>query len=214
MPYTIIQRLIHACRELAAAVESKPGDRKDKQISRWLGRIEKENAEELSMAREFNISFLLKLHGFMRTRLQVLKNNFGNKDVCLAAIKEIISRLESVTNQAEVRDQVIREVIHPVMKAWGWKKKGRSFIKEESGYTKKLRLFSSQWNDYYRIEFRFEMDVQGKGVDVYGETIDYETPLGSRARAYELTEDADIGKIKAQIQADLKQAKRFFNRYR
>jgi hypothetical protein len=209
MSYTVIQRMIHSCQELAASFQQK----NKSQISKWIKEIEEENQEELSFAQEWKIPFLLKLHGFVKQHLEIIKTR--KQDMVFVSIEEILEKLKSVTNQSDVRDQIIKEIIHPIMKQLGWKKKGRSFIKKENGYSKKLLVYSSRSNDYYDVKFAFEMEVDGKGTNISGERISYDTSFGKRDRWYELTQDVDIENIKAQIQADLKgPIKKFFAKYK
>ena len=160
MSYKTILWFIHAFRELAAALEQKNA----RLTAKWITEIEEENNQELNFGREHTIHFLVNLHESQKKSLQFIKTNQKKQKECLAAIKEILNRLEKVTDQTKIRDQLIEEIISPIIKKWGWKKKGRSFVTKEGIYFKKLRIYSSQWNEYYHVEFAFEMDVSGKRI--------------------------------------------------
>ncbi len=98
-------------------------------------------------------------------------------------------------DQRGVRDQLIKEVIAPIMKSWGYKKKRRAFLKKEDGIVKKLNVYSSAWNNSREVNFIFEISAKGSGIDIYGERAD-ET-------WFTLTKDTDLEELKKIIKIHL-----------
>jgi hypothetical protein len=204
MSFKEIESLIHAFEELAAAIVLGDASK----IKEWITKIEEDNNENLEMGKEYKNAYLTALHGSIRDALENIKRNPSDRRSCSATIASVLDRLRDIEDQAAVRDAIIKEVIHPIMKGWGWRKNGRSFITKEGEYTKKLLVYSSRTNDYYEVDFRFEMEVEGNGVSLIGKTI------RRRDEWYHLTPGADLENIKAQIVADLNgPVKDFFVQY-
>ena len=63
----------------------------------------------------------------------------------LKGIFELIKHSKT-GDQRVVRDQLITEVISPILRNWGYKKKGRAFLKKEERIVKRLNVYSSAWN--------------------------------------------------------------------
>ena len=202
MSYKVVQNLGRLFLILAAAIKLN----KKEAILETMRNIEEINAQGLNLGREFQIRYLLRVHSVIKRKLKQIKKSPKNES--LAIIKEILDLLSSITNQSEVRDEIIKRTIHPIMKSWGWLKKGRSFFKKEGNLTKRLVVYSSRNNDYYSVSFTFEMEVMGGGHNVYGKRIP------GKAKWYTLTEDSNLEEIKARIEADLNgPVKEFFDQF-
>ena len=112
MSIKVIERMIDYCNELLAAFKLK----NKKQVSRWLSELEAENKEELAQAKEFGIAYLLSLHGMVANKITQIKRNINNPDKCTALVLNILDSLKSIIDQREVRDKIIKETIHPILK--------------------------------------------------------------------------------------------------
>ena len=192
MSIKVVQRMIHDCNELLASLTLNNQGK----ITKWLKELEDENEESLSIAKEYNIKHLLSLHGMIAGEIDKIKDNLlNNYKKCIGFVETILEALESVIDQREVRDQIIKEVIHPLLKSWGYKKKKRTFVKEENGYFKKLMVYTSQFCDYYDVRFIFEIYIEGKGARYEYHRV--------KEKWFELTEDKNIEKIKAEVKIHL-----------
>jgi len=191
MGITVIDRLIDYSKSLIKAFKS---NKKDK-VLKLLNALEKENKEELNLAKEFKINYLLALHGYLENVITILRQNLNNANLCIEQLGEVIKRLDAIVDQRKVRDQLISEIIHPIMENWGYKKKARTFVKKEGKIIKKLNVYSSQWDDYYHVSFIFEISASGPNLNMLGER--------AEERWFELTEDTDIEKIKVEIEEHL-----------
>ncbi|MBN2421513.1 hypothetical protein JXB27_04510 [Candidatus Woesearchaeota archaeon] len=189
-----ILRLISYCEDIARQLKS---NKKDRALV-LLNEFEKENKETLSSAREFKIKYLLSLHSHLGKLIGELRQNLGNAMYCVDKLKETIEILKKITDQRDVRDQIIKEVIAPIMKSWGYKKKERAFIKKEGKIIKKVNIYSSQNNEYYDVQFIFEISAKGPNIDLYGERPDN--------KWFELTEDTDLQRIKEDVKESLMRA--------
>ncbi len=203
MSIKIIERMLDYCVKLLDAFNAND----KKKIIKWLVKLEKENKEELSSGKEFDIEFLKALHGLIAKEITNIKKNLDNSEKCKKSTELIFENLRKIIDQRIVRDQIIKEVIHPILKSWGYKKKARSFVKKEEKYTKKLFVVTSQFCDYYEVDFTFEISIEGPDVDLFRERISRDW--------FEITQDTDLKKLKAQITAQLlNEVKTFLDKYK
>jgi hypothetical protein len=186
-----IDRLIGYSEDLIRAIKSNKKER----ALKLLTELEKENKEELSLAKEFETKYLLDLHGKIEKAITFLRQNLSSPGVCVEQLRILLMCLKSVLDQRVVRDKLIKEIIAPILKNWGYKKKGRAFIKKERDIVKKINVTSSQSNDYYNVLFIFEITATGPNIDLFAER--------AEEKWFELTEDADIEKIKIEIREHL-----------
>jgi hypothetical protein len=191
MSIKLIERMINYCNELLAAFKL----RNKKQISRWLRELEKENKEELAQAKEFGIAYLLSLHGIVANKITAIKRNIDNPVRCMKIVGLILETLKNITDQREVRDKIIKETIHPILKSWGYKKRKRAFITKEGNFTKKLNVYTSKTSDYYDVQFIFEISIEGPGTNFVNHRV--------KEKWFILTEDVNIETVKAEVQAHL-----------
>ncbi len=202
MSIKVIERMIGYCNELLAAFKLK----NKKQISRWLSELEAENKEKLDIAKEFHIAYLLSLHGMVANKIIQIKN-INNPNKCTALVLNILESLKRIVDQREVRDKIIKETIHPILKSWGYKKKARAFTKKEGLFIKKLNIYTNRFSDYYEVQFFFEISIKGPNTDIEFHRVE--------KRGFTLTEDVNIDIVKAEIQACLLNAiKPFLERYK
>jgi hypothetical protein len=203
MSYEDVGKLINFLKELAAAVKLNQNDKAE----RWLQQIDAKTLNELNHAEKAIIPTLIQRYKNIRGKLTLMRELIRDKHKCLALINEILKEINEIKDMSKVRDQIITEVIHPIMKNHGWKKVKRTFVKNEAGYTKKLSIFSSKFNDYFHLSFRFEMYVKGKGTNVFAKTLP--------EILYVLTEETNLAELKARITADLQGSViEFFGQYR
>jgi len=203
MGYKTIESMIHFCEELLAAFKLHDTAK----AKRRLNQLEEYNLSEFGGGKEFNITFLLNLHGNIEEEITKIKKNMEDHDKNKQYVVLILSQLNKVTDQRKVRDKIITEVIHPLFKRWGYKKEARSFRKEEGGYSKKVNIFTSQFVDYYNVEFIFEISIEGQGQHYLRHRV--------KEKWFKLTEDTDLGEIKAEIEAHLTQEiKPFLDRFK
>lgn len=203
MSIKVVERMKHYCHELLVGLKHNDATK----VSKWLKELEKENNEELSLAKEFSIKFLLSLHGMISEDINKIKANLNNRKDCIKTIKKTKHSLEEVVDQRKVRDEIIKEVIQPLLKGWGYKKRGRAFIKEENGYFKKLNVYTSNVCDYYDVNFTFEIYIKGHGIEHEGHRV--------KEKWFVLTQDIDLKKIKEEIKTHLiSDIKPFLNKFR
>lgn len=185
MGFKDVERWKHYCNEILAALKLKNLE----SANEWLAKFEEENNFNLQMGIDFYNNYLKTLHGNFKIHIDNFKveESFKKK---AAHINLILNRLNELKNMGKVRDEMITEIIHPIMKSWGFRKQGRSFIKGKSKNIVKIMIYSSKNNDYYNVNFRFEIHTKTGG---------FPTDYG-----YNLDENTDIEKIKAEIEADLK----------
>lgn len=100
-------------------------------------------------------------------------------------------------DQRQVRDEIIKEVIAPIMASQGYKRKARAFIKKENEYVKKVNVFTSQWSEKIDLKFVFEISVIGKGVNFQGHRV--------KELWFELKPGIDLKKLVYAIKVNLTQ---------
>jgi hypothetical protein len=191
MSIKTIERTIHYCNELLAAFKH---NNKNAAI-KWLKLMEYENNEELESAKEFKITYLLSLHGGIAQEIAKIKQNINNPARAAEIVANIKRILSNVKDQRGVRDELINNVISPVIKSWGYKKKARAFVKKESEYVKKVNVFTSQFADYYDVRFIFEISIEGKGVKILSHRV--------KELWFDLDQYTDIQKLIFAIKANL-----------
>ncbi len=195
--------MIFLCEELLAAFDLHDIAK----AKTWLKQLEEYNLSEFGRGKEFKITFLLNLHGNIENEITRIKKNMEEYDNNKKYVALIFSQLKKVTDQRKVRDKLITEVIHPIFKSWGYKKEARSFRKEEGGYSKKVNIFTSQFVDYYNVEFIFEISIEGHGQHYLSHRV--------REKWFSLMEDTIVEKIKSEIAAHLLQeVKPFLDRFK
>ena len=124
----------------------------------------------------------------------------------LKGIFELIKH-SKIGDQRVVRDQLITEVISPILRNWGYKKKGRAFLKKEERIVKRLNVYSSSWNSKNEVEFIFEISAKGPGVDISGER--------AEEKWFTLTKDTDLKRISLEVREHLiKVVKPFLDKIR
>ncbi|MBW2966508.1 DUF4304 domain-containing protein [Candidatus Woesearchaeota archaeon] len=203
MSIKVIERMIDYCNELLAAFKLK----NKRQISRWLNELEAENKEELAQAKEFGIAYLLSLHGMVANKITQIKRNINNPNKCTALVLNILDSLKSIIDQRKVRDKIIKEVIQPILKSWGYKKIKRAFTKKEGNFIKRLNVYTSRTSDYYDVRFIFEISIKGPNTNIEFHRVE--------EKWFTLTEDVNINTVKAEVQAHLLNViKPFLERYK
>jgi hypothetical protein len=197
MSIKVIERMKHDCNEIVHGLRHKDF----KKVASWLKEMEGENNEQLSLAKEFKIKFLLSLHGFIGKEIIGVKKNVRNRRECIKYVKKIKRALNGIVDQREVRDKLIKEVIQPLFKKWGYKKKGRAFTKDN----KKVNLYTSQFCDYYDTQFIFEITIMGTKFENHRVA----------ERWFELNQDTDLEKVKKEIEVFLRNSiKPFLDKFR
>jgi hypothetical protein len=191
MSFKTIERAIRYCDELLAAFKHND---KNKAI-KWLKLMEYENNSELESAKEFKEAYILSLHGGIAREIAKIKQNINNPAKAVEIVSNIKRSLSGIKDQRAVRDELINNVIAPIMKSWGYKKKARAFIKKENRRVKKVNVFTSQFVDYYDVKFIFEISIIGKGVNVQGHRV--------KELWFELGQNVDIQKLILVIRANL-----------
>jgi len=179
------------CNELGPAFESQSTNK----INKWLEKLENENNTNLDFAKECKIEYLISLHGKIAAAITIINEDLTDSEKCLEQVRIILGYLGNVVNQRDVRDKLITEVIHPIFKKWGYKKRKRAFYKEENEITKKVNVFSSKRDEYYEVRFRFEISTKGLKRDLLGETVTSEF--------FELTDDTNLEELKTEIREQL-----------
>jgi len=185
MSYKAVKRWRIQCTEILAALGLKDTDSANK----WLKEFEEENNSELELGMEFNIVYLKKLHGKFKEHIDNYKTETSLKKKA-AHISLILNHLNELKNMGDVRDEIIKYTIHPIMKSFGFRKQGRSFIKGKRDKWVKLLVYSFRTNDYYKVGFRFEIESKNGSYPT-----DYR---------YGLDENTNIEEVKAEIEAALK----------
>lgn len=193
--------MVHYCNELLAAFKINNRAK----ISKWMIELEEENNKELSLAKKYSIKYLLSLHGMIAREIGKIKSNLNNAEKCSGFVNRILISLENVVDQREIRDKLIKEVMHPMFKSWGFKKKKRAFVKQGK-YFKKVNIFTSQFCDYYDVKFIFEVEIKGPGVSYEAHRVNN--------KWFELTQDKNLETVKAEIEAHLlKDIKPFLDQF-
>ena len=183
--------MIGYCDDLSAAFRR---NHKDK-VAKWLKELEEENNRELSIAKEFSVGYLLSLHGLISKEIDEIKGNLDDPKKCIGFVDNILKSLSKVTDQREVRDKIIKKIIHPLLKSWGYKKKKRTFVKKEGDYVKKLSVFTSQVCDYYDVKFIFEINIEGQETKHLAHRV--------KQKWFKLTQDKDLDKTIKEIKTHL-----------
>lgn len=165
------------------------------QINKLLKEINEENTSELSIAKEFNINYLLSLHSTIAEQINIIKTNISNPEMMTASTNNIINLLKNVVDQREVRDKLIAQAIQPFLKNLGYKQNKRSFVKEENGFVKKIKIYTSKVCDYYNVQFIFEIDLIGNGIKQESKRVNQ--------KWFELTQDTNYEKISIEIKKQL-----------
>ncbi|MEK6886832.1 MAG: DUF4304 domain-containing protein [Nanoarchaeota archaeon] len=186
-----VDRLIGYSEDLIRAFKS---NKKEKTLI-LLNELWNENKESLSIAKEFKIKYLLNLHNYIEMTIISVKQNINNSTICIEKLRNLLIRLHAIVDQREVRDHIISEVIYPILKSWGYKKKARAFVKKEGKNVKRVNVYSSRVNDYYCVSFIFEISVTGPNIDLGGER--------AEEKWFELTEDTNVDRVKAEVKEHL-----------
>lgn len=198
----IIEDLKHCCNELLDSFKKE----NRKKALEWLAKLEENNNSELSIGKEFKIQYLLSLNGFIARQIENIKANIDNPKKCNSFVIVILEVLKKVVDQREVRDEIIKDTIYPIFKRWGYKKRERTFVKEEKGFFKKVSIYSSKSNSYYDVDFIFEIEIKGPQTNLFGKRI--------KERWFSLTQDTDLEKIRVEIIAHLeKEVKPFLEKF-
>ena len=112
MGIKVIERMDHDCNQMISGLRHKDF----KKVGAWLKELEEENNSELKLAKDFNINFLLSLHGLIGEEINNIKKNIMDRGGCMRYIKKIKRALGLVVDQRGVRDRLIKEVMHPIFK--------------------------------------------------------------------------------------------------
>lgn len=197
MSIKVIERMKHDCNEVVRGLRHKDF----KKVASWLKELEEENNEQLSLAKEFKVNFLLSLHGLIGKEIIGIKKNIMNRGECIKYVKKIKRALDGVVDQREVRDKLIKEVMQPLFKKWGYKKKERSFING----TKKVNVYTGKFCDYHDVNFAFEITITGTKFENHRVNEHW----------FELNQDTDLEKVKKEIETILtNDIKPFLDRFR
>ena len=184
------------CRDVVHGLRHKDF----KKLQEALSKLEEENSAELKLAKEFKVTFLLNLHSMIEEETRKIKNTLNKRGECIKHVKRILHSLKKVVDQRKIRDQLIKEVIHPLFKKLGYKKKARSFVKDN----KKVNVYTSQFCDYYDVKFIFEITIEGTKYENHR----------VKEKWFELTQDTKLNYIKEEIQKHLiKEIIPFINRF-
>lgn len=75
-------------------------------------------------------------------------------------------------------DQIVRESVHPALKARGFRRVGRNFRRNSEGLTQIVNLQASQWNHGDRGQFTLNLGVYfPKAAELHGVFVVTEKPL-------------------------------------
>jgi len=184
--------LKHCCVELEAAFKS------GKHIQKWIDELERIIGENLNHHRNLGKSknFLSHVIIFANRSIEIIKLHLSDTSKCLSILSRLYSQIDQLVDQGKVRDQIIKEIMHPFFKKHGFKKEGRRFIRVRGDRKEIVSVFSSRWNTFESVDIRFEVTIVVSNRElVYGHQV--------IPRGYRLEQDFDLDAIKARIQADM-----------
>ncbi|MCB9359385.1 hypothetical protein H6503_05620 [Candidatus Woesearchaeota archaeon] len=183
MSIKTIRRMEHYAKKLEHDIKHGNVD----WIRHWIAEIKNEIKVDYRLACEYKIKYILDLCGYIFNELEIIKA--GEKKPSLDAVRNIVTKLESLVDQREVRDKLIKEVIHPFMKRHGYKKKARAFVRDNT----RVNVYTFQTCDWYDVRIMFE--VTNPDRKWHGKR-----PTNVE---HEINQDTSYDSLKIDIEADM-----------
>jgi len=183
-----IENMVHTCNELLAALKLK----RRKQFSKRLKELERYIDDELELARDFGENTMTPVFAHIKQQIAEIKSNLEKQEVIVISI---LQTLEGIKDQKAVRDNIIKTVMHPIFKKWGYKKRARAFSKKERNTTKKVNIYTSRTSSYYELTFTFEVDIISPDINIIAKR--------PEQKWFELNQNTNLETIKAEVQAFL-----------
>ena len=199
-----------------------------KELAEYNSELYEDEKEEVSWLRsvtgflEPKDKYLFILFSANNRNLKVIKKHYrSNVKKCIRAVEKIIKRLAEVKDHIALIKEIVNTEIAPLLKQWGFRRKGNTFFKPGRIYSKYLRVDPSRTNTFVNAEFVLDFwvfDEKNKKTVTITKPSEFDRigtllPKRKKEEPYNFNPYSDIPKEKAKIQEDLEAILKYFDRF-